>query len=199
MNDSPKKKSRRPVHAAGGIVVRAGSEPLFAVVQMSKFDSWVLPKGKLMRGETAIEAAQREVMEETGHDVAVHEFVGTLAYEVGGRPKIVQFWRMQALDDAPAHELMRDAKMVDWLPLEGALGRLTHLREREFLGSVGPHVIAATGAPSSSPPERRIMRARAEVGPGNRDASPQERERWRQWFARAYQWLRGLWTGRTRD
>jgi 8-oxo-dGTP diphosphatase len=145
MNDS-RKKSRRPVRAAGGIVVRPGPVPLFAVVQMRKFDSWVLPKGKLHRDETAVQAAQREVMEETGHDVAVHEFVGTLAYEVGGRQKIVQFWRMQALDDEPAHELMYDVQKVQWLPLEEALGLLTYLREREFLGSVGPHVMAAMAA-----------------------------------------------------
>ena len=145
MNDS-RKKNRRPVRAAGGIVVRAGAVPLFAVVQMSKFDSWVLPKGKLNRGETAVQAAEREVMEETGHEVTVHEFVGTLAYEVGGRPKIVQFWRMQALDEKPAYPLMHDIQKVTWLPLEEAVGLLTHLREREFLGSVGPHVIAATTA-----------------------------------------------------
>lgn len=129
--------------------MRAGPEPLFAVVQMYKFESWVLPKGKLARGETAVQAARREVMEETGYEVSVHEFIGTLAYEVGGRPKIVQFWRMQARDDAPAYELMHDVRKVEWLPLDDAVGLLTHLREREFLASVGPHVAAATMAASS--------------------------------------------------
>jgi 8-oxo-dGTP diphosphatase len=151
MTDS-RKKNRRPVRAAGGIVMRAGDAPLFAVVQMSKFDSWVLPKGKLNRGETAIQAAEREVMEETGHEVTVHEFVGTLAYEVGGRPKIVQFWRMQALDEKPAYPLMHDIQKVTWLPLEEAVGLLTHLREREFLGSVGPHVAAAAVAAAMAAP-----------------------------------------------
>lgn len=159
MNDS-RKKTRRPVRAAGGIVVRAGATPLFAVVQMSKFESWVLPKGKLDRGETAIQAARREVMEETGHEVSVHEFIGTLAYEVGGRPKIVQFWRMQALDEEPAYPLMRDIQKVSWLPLEEAVGLLTHLREREFLGSVGPHVIAALTAGTPTAAEPAIARGR---------------------------------------
>jgi len=29
------------------------------------------------------------VLEETGHRVAIHEFLGTLAYEAGGHPKLV--------------------------------------------------------------------------------------------------------------
>ena len=42
-------------------------------------------KGKLDDGETPRAAAEREVLEETGHDVSVHEFLGTLVYESGGR------------------------------------------------------------------------------------------------------------------
>jgi 8-oxo-dGTP diphosphatase len=144
-------KSRKPVRAAGGIVMRAGAEPLFAVVQMQKFDAWVLPKGKLDRGETAIDAARREVLEETGYEVSVHEFAGTLAYEVGGRPKIVHFWRMQALSDEPTHELMDDIRSVRWLPLDQAVGILTHLREREFLRSVGAYMTPLTAPVQAGP------------------------------------------------
>ncbi len=35
-------------------------------------------------------------MEETGHDVAVHEFLGTLVYESRGGSKVVHYWRMEA-------------------------------------------------------------------------------------------------------
>jgi 8-oxo-dGTP diphosphatase len=147
-----RKKSHKPVRAAGGIVTRTGSEPLFAVVQMQKFDAWVLPKGKLNRGETAIDAARREVLEETGYEVSVHEFAGTLAYEVGGRQKIVQFWRMQALSDEPTHELMDDIRSVRWLPLDQAVAILTHLREREFLRSFGAFMAPAPASVQTRPP-----------------------------------------------
>eukprot|EP01035_Chromulina_nebulosa_P004974 gene4974-6750_t len=60
------------VIAAGGIVVRRGASPLIAVVQMRKREDWVLPKGKLDDGETPRDAAEREVLEETGHAVSVH-------------------------------------------------------------------------------------------------------------------------------
>ena len=69
--------------------------PLIAVVRLRKRNEWVLPKGKLDDGETPRDAAEREVLEETGHDVSVHEFLGTLVYESGGRSKVVHYWRME--------------------------------------------------------------------------------------------------------
>src|SRR5215472_10978184 len=132
-----KDKSRVPILAAGGIVLRNDRTPQFAVVQLRKLGGWGLPKGKLAAGEDAMTAARREVLEETGHRVTIHEFLGTLAYEASGRPKVVQFWRMDAIGK-PIGDLMRDVKAVDWLALEDALDRLSHLRERVFLEQVGP-------------------------------------------------------------
>ncbi len=133
-------KTRAPILAAGGIVLRHDGKPEIAVVQLRKMGAWMLPKGKLAAGESAIAAARREVTEETGHRVSIHEFLGTLAYEAGGRPKIVQFWRMQALG-GPVGELMRDVKAMEWLALDAAIARLTHAREQAFLGEVGPLAI----------------------------------------------------------
>lgn len=130
--------ARTAVHAAGGIVLRHGEPPLIAVVRPRKRNEWVLPKGKLDDGETSRDAARRE----TGHDVAVHEFLGTLAYQSGGRLKVVHFWRMEA-SGAPVAELMRDIKAVDWLPLEHAVERLSREYERAFLANVGPLALEA--------------------------------------------------------
>lgn len=130
--------------AAGGIVTRSDA-PLIAVVRLRKRDHWVLPKGKLDPGETARVAAEREVLEETGHDVAVHEFVGTMAYDVGGRVKIVHFWRMEA-EPTQSRELMRDIRAVIWLPLEAAIAQLTRPHEQAFLTQIGPTVVATADA-----------------------------------------------------
>ena len=65
---------REVISAAGGIVVQQGEPPLFAVVCLRKRGDWVLPKGKLDAGETPRAAAQREVLEETGHDTEIGEF-----------------------------------------------------------------------------------------------------------------------------
>jgi 8-oxo-dGTP diphosphatase len=141
--------AREPVLAAGGIVLRRGQSPRIAVVRLRKRDEWVLPKGKLDIGETARDAAEREVLEETGHDVTVHEFLGTLAYESGGRSKIVHYWRMEA-DGEQAYELMHDVRAVDWLPLDLAIGRLSRAYERAFLTHVGPHALENAAAAEAS-------------------------------------------------
>ena len=101
--------ARTPVMAAGGIVLRQAKTPLVAVVRLRKRNEWVLPKGKLDDGETPRAAAEREVLEETGHAVSVHEFLGTLVYEARGGSKVVHYWRMEA-GDAPVRELMRDVQ-----------------------------------------------------------------------------------------
>ncbi len=132
-----KDRTRTPILAAGGIVFRGDRKPQIAVVQLRKLNSWVLPKGKLAASESAIAAARREVLEETGHRVSIHEFLGTLAYEAAGRPKLVQFWRMQAIG-GPVRDLMDDVKAVQWLALEDAIDQLTHVREQVFLEHVGP-------------------------------------------------------------
>ena len=127
--------------AAGGIVMRREQPPLVAVVRLRKRDEWVLPKGKLDDGETARAAARREVLEETGHNVTVHEFLGTLVYESGGRSKVVHYWRMEA-GGTQARELMHDIREVDWLPLDEALVRLSRSYERAFLENVGPLAVS---------------------------------------------------------
>ena len=130
--------ARAPVLAAGGIVLRQEQPPRIAVVRLRKRNEWVLPKGKLDDGETPRDAAEREVLEETGHDVNVHEFLGTLVYESGGRFKVVHYWRMEARG-GQVHELMNDVREVDWLPLDAAVERLSRGYERAFLANVGPH------------------------------------------------------------
>ncbi|WP_315837079.1 NUDIX hydrolase [Bradyrhizobium prioriisuperbiae] len=142
---------RTAVMAAGGIVMQqGGNAPLIAVVRLRKGNHWVLPKGKLNSGETARAAAEREVVEETGRDVSVHEFLGTLAYEAsGGRPKIVHFWRMEA-EGEQTRKLMADVKAVAWLPLDKAVERLTRGHEQAFLANVGPRALE-TGSARAAP------------------------------------------------
>jgi 8-oxo-dGTP diphosphatase len=129
--------ARASVLAAGGIVLRREQPPRIAVVRLRKRDEWVLPKGRLDDGETPRTAARREVLEETGHDVTVHEFLGTLVHDSGGRSRVVHYWRMEA-GLSQVRGLMRDIRAVEWLPLDAAVARLSRGYERVFLENVGP-------------------------------------------------------------
>ncbi len=128
--------ARTPIYAAGGIVVRGRQRPLIAIVQRSKDERWVLPRGKLKRDENPMVGARREVVEETGHRVKVHEFLGAITYRVRGRSKVVQFWRMQAYE-RPSRDIMSDIIAVEWLPLGAAIRRLSYPLERLFLQHAG--------------------------------------------------------------
>src|SRR6202140_4877793 len=112
--------ARKPIQAAGGIVVRGDrARPLAAVVQRSKDDRWVLPRGKLKRDENPAAGARREAVEETGHRVDVYEFLGAISYRARGRSKVVQFWRMHAAA-RPSRDVSKDIVAVEWLPLAAA-------------------------------------------------------------------------------
>jgi 8-oxo-dGTP diphosphatase len=137
------KSSRNPVLAAGGIVVRKGAKPLVAIVQRSRDDAWVLPKGKLKPNERPIAAARREAREETGSDVRVHEFLGVISYRNSSGPKLAHFWRMEAIGGTGG-KLMDDIKAVKWLPLPDAIDRLSLNREHAFLRSVGHKALKRT-------------------------------------------------------
>ncbi len=132
--------ARETIHAAGGIVVRNGAQPRIAVVQRSKDDAWVLPRGKLERDENPAAGARREAVEETGHRVKVYEFLGAITYRARGRPKVVQFWRMKAAA-RPSRDVMKDIVAVEWLPLAAAVRRLSYPLEKLFLRHVGRRIL----------------------------------------------------------
>ncbi|HEY7229673.1 MAG TPA: NUDIX domain-containing protein [Pseudolabrys sp.] len=165
-----------PIMAAGGIVVAPGKTPLVAIVQRRKDDRWVLPKGKLKSRESALAAAQREVREETGHRVAVQDYLGVVSYDTSDGPKIVQFWRMRSLGSAD-HRLMRDIKAVKWLPFEAAVARLNLPVERAFLAHIGEDSLRLTRQRSSRRPTKLQTEARPTVGARKGPVSEQPRRK----------------------
>ena len=177
--------ARDIIMAAGGIVVQRAETPLFAVVCLRKRGDWVLPKGKLEDGETARDAALREVLEETGHASAMHDYVGALAYPLGERTKVVHFWHMEAAP-VPSRKLMKDISEVAWLPLDEALARLTRSHEQAFLAQVGPTALTGPLAlPASvSLPEQ----GSAPVAPA---VTPRGAERGKSLLAKIRDWLNG--------
>jgi 8-oxo-dGTP diphosphatase len=116
--------------AAGGIVIDGGQ---VLVVHRTKHQDWTLPKGKLDEGETPLEAALREVREETGYAVNALRFVGACGYIVGETPKVVLYWLMAATGKREPVMDPSEIALVEWLAADDALKRLSYPLEREML------------------------------------------------------------------
>jgi 8-oxo-dGTP pyrophosphatase MutT (NUDIX family) len=124
--------------SAGGVVVRGGDVAVIVPVKGAADGTKVLglPKGHPDGGESAEEAATREVREETGVTAELIEPLGEVRYEYErkGRTtgKHVAFflfeYRSGRLEDHD-HEI----EEARWMPLEQAADELTYEGEREMV------------------------------------------------------------------
>jgi 8-oxo-dGTP diphosphatase len=125
--------------SAGGVVVRDRSEVVVIVPTRRAADGsrvLALPKGHVDPGETPIEAAEREVREETGIVARPVTELGETRYwyRRDGRtiPKSVTFYLFKYVDgDVSDHD--DEVEEARWLPLERARRELTHAAEREMV------------------------------------------------------------------
>lgn len=100
-------------------------------------DEWSLPKGKLDPGESFVEAAVREVEEETGIRARPLRFAGVMQYLVKGENKVVCFWEMEALGDGRAFD-NGEVVEIRWVTRDEALKLLSHEQNRELLRHLPP-------------------------------------------------------------
>ena len=84
------------VQEAGGVVVRyeAGA-PIFLLVRSSDGKNWLFPKGHVEVGETADQAAVREVREETGVEATVRAPLGHLQFHLDDKLIDVMFYLLE--------------------------------------------------------------------------------------------------------
>ena len=125
--------------SAGGLVVdRAGSAPRAALI--GRHDRrgrllWSLPKGHLEEGETARQAAVREVAEETGIRGRVVAELGTLDFwfVADGRRvhKTVHHYLLEACGGTLSDE-DREVDAVEWVPIDELPHRLAYAGERRL-------------------------------------------------------------------
>ncbi|MFJ9697161.1 NUDIX hydrolase [Kitasatospora sp. NPDC101183] len=108
--------------------------PRIAVIHRPKYDDWSLPKGKLDPGEGVVEAALREVWEETGFHCRLGEELPTQHYMAQGRPKEVRYWA--AVPASGAFRPNREVDLLEWLPAGKARARLTHDRDRLLIDAL---------------------------------------------------------------
>jgi 8-oxo-dGTP pyrophosphatase MutT (NUDIX family) len=125
--------------SAGGVVIRDGRVLAIVPVKRASDGSRVLalPKGHYAPGETAVQAARREVREETGVDAEPLHELGEARYwyrrEGHTIGKSVTFFLFSYLGgDTADHD--DEVEDVRWLDLREAQTALTHAAEREMVG-----------------------------------------------------------------
>ena len=140
--------------SAGGLVIdRTGGKPMAALIGRTDRRGrllWSLPKGHIETGETAQQAAIREVAEETGILGRIVAPLGTITFwfviEDRRVHKTVHHHLLLAESGALSAE---DAEVsaVAWVPLPELAQRLAYADERRLVERV-PELLAALADPA---------------------------------------------------
>jgi 8-oxo-dGTP pyrophosphatase MutT (NUDIX family) len=110
--------------SAGGVLWRRSRGHVeVAIVHRRRKDDWSFPKGGLRLGESSVDAAVREVREETGYAARPETLLGSVLYRSRrGRSKIATYWLMTPLGGG--FRSSREVDALAWLDLEDAEGAL---------------------------------------------------------------------------
>lgn len=120
--------------AAGGVVWRRVGEVIeLLLVYRERFNDWSLPKGGVEAGETARDAALREVLEETGVRCEIGEPLPTLEWaRADGTLRRCRWWLMRPVA-VEAPRLLDTVTRSEWLAATRAIETLTYAREQELV------------------------------------------------------------------
>jgi 8-oxo-dGTP pyrophosphatase MutT (NUDIX family) len=124
--------SQAPTHA-GAVVVRPGREgtDYLIVRARSERPEWVLPKGHIEPGESAKQAALREVREEAGIEGEIVAPIGAAEFQSRGEAARVVYYLARCLRAAPTAE----RREVRWCGYDEARRLLTFEDTRRILSA----------------------------------------------------------------
>jgi 8-oxo-dGTP diphosphatase len=102
------------------------------VVHRPRYDDWSLPKGKLAAGEDWLDAALREVEEETGFRCDAAEELEPSRYrDRKGRDKLVRWWSMRPVGGG--FEPNDEVDELRWLSAAEAVATLDYDHDRRLV------------------------------------------------------------------
>jgi 8-oxo-dGTP diphosphatase len=128
-------------YAAGGVVYSydaedAQGQPRILLI-LDKHGNWGLPKGHLDDGEDALQAARREIAEETGLECVLGPLVQHVEYSVfkkgEQRTKAVDYFLARSSYTEPVPESTDEIRDVRWLTPEKALLLMSFEQTRAVL------------------------------------------------------------------
>lgn len=132
--------------SAGGVVIRRidadhATFELAVITPRGRSSVTALPKGHIDGGETALDAAAREVREETGLSTELMQKLGDVKYVYRFRGKtifkVVSFFLFKHASgeiDQITPEMRVEVDRAHWIPLTDAGRKLSYPGEREMVG-----------------------------------------------------------------
>ena len=123
------------IRAAGALLWRENQDldVEVALVHRPRYDDWSLPKGKIEVGETALQCAYRELVEETGIRGTFTRQLGSVEYEESNQRKRVIFWAAQCTLGTSTFVANEEVDKILWLTADHALAQATHGSDREII------------------------------------------------------------------
>jgi 8-oxo-dGTP diphosphatase len=124
--------------AAGAILWRKEKDTLkVLLIHRGRYDDWSWPKGKLDKGEGVVEAAVREIKEETGLKVSLGPKLFESKYTLAnGSKKVVHYWSAKVTDSALKKQKFKPDEEVSsfkWVTASEAKKLLTYEHDNDPL------------------------------------------------------------------
>lgn len=131
-------KTERHEVSAGGVVFRRRRGQPLVVLILDKHGNWGFPKGHLHRGETALDAARREIREETGLDeLRLHGPLDVAEWSFNRRGRVINkscyFYVFETDIEGLCPQLDEGITEAGWFDLDEARRTLTFEQARGVL------------------------------------------------------------------
>lgn len=123
------------IRAAGALLWREREDCSIeiALIHRPRYGDWTLPKGKIEDGETSLQCAFRELVEETGIRAAFTRQLGTVEYEENGERKRVIFWAAHCALNQSTFVPNEEVDQLRWLTADEALEQATYQSDIEII------------------------------------------------------------------
>ncbi|MBF0494173.1 MAG: NUDIX domain-containing protein [Candidatus Omnitrophica bacterium] len=124
--------------SAGGVIVKNDNDSLKVLLIKDRFKHWTWPKGHIEPGETAEQAALREIAEEVGlKNTSIHAELGEQKYifyrEKGPISKTVKIFLVEARGDELLVPETQEVAAAEWFGADEAVNRIEYEGSRALI------------------------------------------------------------------